>query len=638
MKHSQTESDLNRRDQTPLGRMIEKRISRRTVLRGGAAASLSALALTPAACFRPSASLSFPELAHGSTPNHAVADGYNADVLIRWGDPILPGAPDFDASNVKAETQVQQFGINNDFIAFMPLPVGSQSSEHGLLCVNHEFCVATQMFADASLQTAGNVMTAERGRAELAAIGHSVVEVKKVDGKWATMQDSTYNRRLTALETEMTLTGPAAGHDRLQTSDDPTGRKVIGTLFNCAGGKTPWNTVLIAEENIQFCFIGTPTDEREAANHRAMGFDGSGRYPWRAAAQPRFDVSREPREPNRFGWIVELDPYDPGSVPKKRTALGRFRHEGAGCVLNHDGRVVLYQGDDARFECVYRYVSDDAYDPANPEQNATLLDKGTLSVGKFDEDGRLRWLSLVHGAEPLTEANGFASQADVLIETRRAARFVGGTPMDRPEDVDVNPVTGTVFLMLTNNTKREEDETNAANTRGPNPYGHILEFIPPLSSGGARDHTADEFEWDIFIQAGNPADESHGASYHPNTSKNGWFGAPDNCAFDPKGRLWIATDGAPEGVNDGLWACEVDGSARALTRHFYQVPHGAELCGPEFTPDGETLFVAVQHPGLDGPNSLYDAPSTRWPDFDDSLPPRPSVVAITKKGGGEIGS
>lgn len=636
MKHSEDRPLTS--GQTPLGRMIETRLSRRTVLRSGAALSVVALSFGSTACSGPGGGLSFKELPHGATDDHAVADGYDARVLIRWGDPILANAPDFEPNKVTAEAQRQQFGTNNDFIAFMPLPKGSTNSDHGLLCVNHEFCVATQMFADVNLANATKIMTAERGRAELASIGHSVVEIKKSDGTWALVDDSKFNRRLTALDTEMELTGPAAGHERLQTSEDKSGRKVIGTLFNCAGGKTPWHTVLIAEENVHFSFSGTPKDPREAANHRAMGFTGPGRYPWRAAAQPRFDLGREPREPNRFGWIVEYDPYDPQSVPKKRTALGRFRHEGAGCVLNHDGRIVVYQGDDARFECVYRYVSDDKFDADNPEANEQLLDKGTLYVGRFEEDGSLNWLPLVHGSGPLVDTNGFDSQADVLIETRRAARFVGGTPMDRPEDIDVNPVTGTVFLMLTNNTEREADETGAANPRGPNPYGHILEFIPPVADNGQRDHTADRFEWDVFIKAGDPSDATHEASYNDGISPNGWFGAPDNCAFDPKGRLWIATDGAPEGINDGVWACEVSGSERALTRHFYRVPHGAELCGPEFTPDGETLFVAVQHPGLSGPNSLFDNPSTRWPDFRDDMPPRSAVVAITRKGGGEIGS
>ena len=625
-------------DQAPLTSMIETRLSRRSVLRGGAALSVTALSLGTAGCFGPSDGLRFKELPHGSTDDHAVADGYDAKVLMRWGDPVEKGAPAFDPYNVTAETQLQQFGQNNDFISFMPLPKGSKNSDHGLLCVNHEFCVSTQMFADVNFANAVEKMTPARARAELASIGHSVVEVKKVDGAWAPVPDSDFNRRISALETKMVLTGPAAGHERMKTSTDATGRNVVGTLFNCAGGKTPWHTVLIAEENIQFSFSGTPSDPAEMVNHRAMGMLGTPRNPWHAKADPRFDMGKEPREPNRFGWIVEYDPYDPNSVPKKRTALGRFRHEGAGCVLNHDGRVVVYQGDDARFECVYRFVSDGIFDPDNPEANADLLDSGTLSVGRFSEDGSLTWLPLRHGEGPLTRENGFGSQAEVLIETRRAARFVGGTPMDRPEDIDVNPVTGTVFLMLTNNTKRASDETGAANPRGPNPYGHILEFIPPDAGGGKREHTADQYTWDVFIKAGDPTDETHQALYNENLSNSGWFGAPDNCAFDPQGRLWIATDGAPEGINDGVWACEVDGSQRALTKHFYQVPHGAELCGPEFTPDGETLFVAVQHPGLAGPNSVFDNPVTRWPDFKEDMPPRSAVVAITKKGGGTIGS
>jgi secreted PhoX family phosphatase len=314
-----------------------------------------------------------------------------------------------------------------------------------------------------------------------------------------------------------------------------------------------------------------------------------------------------------------------------------MKHEGSTTAVSHDGRVVVYMGDDERFEFLYKFVTRGRFDPARPDANRDLLDSGTLYVARFEEDGTLEWLPLRFGSGPLTPQNGFRSQADVLIETRRAASLLEATPMDRPEDVESSPVTGRVYVMLTNNTKRTAEQADAANPRAGNPHGHIIELIPP---GGPSevDHSAVKNRWETFLLAGNPADPNDRARCHGGVSDHGWLSCPDNCVIDTKGRIWIATDGAPKSVGfaDGLYACDAGGPGRALTRLFFRGPLGAEICGPCFTPDGQTLFLAVQHPG-EGAGSTFDDPSTRWPDFDESLPPRPSVLAISRRGGGDFG-
>jgi|GEM_PF-3976643 len=415
--------------------LIEARCSRRTAM--AAAAVLSAAAVSKPMFEAKAAStssdsgpstLTFQEIEHGYDGTAHVADGYDWKVLLRWGDPVLAGAPAFDPLNQTAAGQERQFGYNNDFIAFLPLPLGSQASDHGLLCVNHEYTIANLMFPK-------DMPLAERSAIELAAHGHSVVEIRRTGHAWKVVSGSKHARRITALSTKMTIAGPAAGHPRLQTTADPSGRLVIGTLNNCAGGVTPWGTVLIAEENFPFYFAGFSSAQSERVNHRRYGVLPVSQYVW-SKFYSRFDLSKEPREPNRFGWMVEFDPYDPKSTPVKRTALGRCRHEGATAVANHDGRVVLYSGDDSPFEYLYRFVSDKPYDAKARENNRDLLDHGVLSVAQFHDDGTLRWSPLVHGSGPLTDAAGFESQADVLIETRRAADLLKATPMDRPEDIE----------------------------------------------------------------------------------------------------------------------------------------------------------------------------------------------------------
>jgi secreted PhoX family phosphatase len=628
---------------TTFAEVVAQRVGRRSALRGFAAFAVAS-GLAGRANAQARSTLGFTELAHGLDGNHHVAPGYAAQVLIRRGDPVVKGAPPFKAGDISAADQETQFGENCDYIGYLPLPPGSTSSTRGLLAINHEFAVPFMMWPGLTRRDFRDKATLERVQAEIAAHGMSVIEVAKEGNRWRVVDNSTYGRRLTAA-TPMQMAGPAAGHTRLKTSYDPTGMRPLGTLNNCAGGRTPWGTVLTGEENWNFYFgSALPADHRESAAQKRYEV-GTGRSPYGYWGKfvDRFDVVKEPNESNRFGWIVEIDPYDPGSTPIKRTALGRMSHEGANVVVNRDGRVVAYTGDDARFEYVYRFVSNGRFNPADRAANMRLLDDGVLSVARFDADGSLRWLPLVHGQGPLTAANGFADQGDVLIEARRAADLLGATRMDRPEDIDINPVTGAVFVPLTNNDRRKPEQKDAANPRGGNLYGHILAMVPPGGRGKDADHAADTFRWEIPIRAGDPRKPENDAKYGGAVSDNGWFICPDNLAFDNKGRMWISTDGgslpSKIGVADGMWACDTEGPAAFITRHFYRVPTGGEMCGPEFTPDGTTLFVAIQHPAYDGlPNSTYDQPATRWPDFRDDLPPRSSVVAITKDDGGEIGS
>jgi secreted PhoX family phosphatase len=641
-----------------IGAVIARRYSRRQMLTGSLGVTAATLLFGEAALLgvsgpakAGSAGFAFRELAASIDEGHKVADGYAAQVVLAWGDPLFAGMKPFDPGSLSADEQARRFGYNNDYVAFFP----QGGSTRGLLCVNHEYTSPEVMFPGLGgrpdRKDFANMTAAHTG-VEMAAHGASVVEIALVDGRWRPLTSSPRNRRITA-STRMAIDGPAAGHDRLKTKADPQGRSVLGTLNNCAGGQTPWGTYLTAEENFHGYFW---TEERgEDGKRKTKGLGGAQQksyerygvpgnwYSW-GRTHERFNVDKEPNEPNRFGWIVEIDPSDPRSAPVKHTALGRFRHEGAEMILNKDGRVIVYSGDDATFDYVYRFVSKDRYRPGDKAHNMRLLSAGTLSVARYEEDGTVKWLPLVFGEGPLTPANGFRSQAEVLIDARLAADLLKATPMDRPEDVQPHPTSGKVIVILTNNDRRRPEQCDKANPRPLNEFGHIIEMMTPEG-----DHTATTYTWDILIKCGDPRVAEVGALWHPDTSADGWFAAPDNCAFDAQGRLWIATDQGTAwprktGKLDGLYALETEGEKRGLAKLFFQCPVGAEMCGPCFTPDGETVFVAVQHPATDGVKdwrpfgreSTFEDPATRWPDFKPGMPPRPAVLAIRRKGGGKI--
>ncbi|MEO3477488.1 PhoX family phosphatase [Phaeobacter sp. CAU 1743] len=647
----------NPRLERTIGDVINARYGRRDLLKGMLGVSATTALFGTSALIAPTEAAAgshgagrynFEELTWGNDETHHIAEGYDADVLLRWGDPITADAPEFDVMNQSAAAQLKQFGYNNDYVGFTPL---NAEGTRGLLCVNHEYTNEEVMFPGLGRQDRAGFegMTKELIDIEMAAHGGTVVEIAKgAGGKWAVVRDGKMNRRITPLNTEMTIDGPAAGHDRMKTNADPSGLSVIGTLNNCAGGMTPWGTYLMAEENFHGYFWTDVVDgdgkpdisaQPEAKNMKRYGVPGRW-YAW-GKFYDRFNIDKEPNEPNRFGWVVEVDPRNPDAKPVKHTALGRFRHEGAETTVSSSGKLVVYMGDDNRFDYQYKYVSNGVVSD-DAVANSALLSDGTLYAARFNEDGSVEWLPLVHGTGPLTTENGFASQADVLIDTRLAADALGATPMDRPEDAQPRG-DGTAYIMLTNNSKRTEDQVNAANPRAKSNFGHIIEV---KEEGG--DHAATRGTWSILVQCGDPELTEVGAQWNPETSANGWFGSPDNCAFDADGRLWVSTDQGSKwgktGKSDGLYGVETEGDLRGTSKLFFRCPVGGELCGPYFTDNGETLFLAVQHPGTDGTKALkgferastFEDPATRWPDFDPKMPPRPSVVVVTKKGGGKI--
>jgi uncharacterized protein len=652
------------------------------VLQAGAALAVGGPALlSKATASDAPAQLRFQSIKASSADAIVLPTGYTHDVVVRWGDALRSSTPSLDTSKLAAgallepraaEYQRGQFGTNCDAIHFFPL---DQRGERGLLCVNNEYTEDALMFAGypnpgPGIGEARRAFMRQHPQAvevAQAAQGVSIVEVVRRRGRWQMVKDSRFNRRITAA-TPIDISGPAKGAALLQTGADRSGTRVFGTFGNCAGGETPWGTYLTAEENIQDYF-GNMTELRRRSDMDPLVVEAHRRFRMRNAASlyaweavdARFDLTREPREPFRFGWIVEIDPRSPDRAPVKRTALGRFAHEGANPIVAPDGCVVVYMGDDDKFEHVYKFVSDAKFDAKNPAANRDLLDRGTLYVARLDASGAGQWLPMIYDPRgPLNAAAGFRDQAEVLIKARAAADILGATPMDRPEDVEANPQTGRIYVACTRNEDRKpsagtgsyagrelDTGPNAANPRGSNPWGHIIEIRE-----AGDDHSAREFTWEVFLLAGDPsggrllttpadlqpgkldASSTYYAGY-PNAAELSAIGSPDNIGFDPDGNLWIVSDGPqPQGANDGCWVCPTSGPQRGRLQQFMSGPVGAEICGCRFTPDGETLFLSIQHPGEGG---TVGKPVSHWPDGPGTQP-RASVIAVRKEGGGRIGS
>lgn len=668
--------------------IVERRYARRDVVKGGVAVTVSSL-LAGTALARNDRD------AHGNRdhsdhddrhPHHrkrldpgyiavaafnpgredqvVVPEGYSVQVLIPEGTPVAGSYPPYipGDTNTGAERE-QQSGAHHDGLHFFALQRGRRGGESGVLCVNHENIDQDFIHPNGFARGAdGSRPIEDEVRKEVASHGVSVVEIaKRRDGEWQTVR-SRFNRRITA-QTVMEFTGPARGSDLLRTKYSPKGTKSRGTLNNCANGFTPWDTYITCEENWAGYFYNTATGARPREHSRyGVPNAATGTYGWGTRPEDqyaRFDAtpatpefydaeaakSDYRNEPNTFGWVVEIDPFDPKSTPKKRTALGRLAHEGAWFAPAQIGKpIVVYTGDDSRGEYMYKYVSRKPYRPWDASGD-DYLDDGTLYVARYNEDGTGVWIALTFGRNGLTPANGFSNQADVLVNARSAADHVLATKMDRPEWAVVDERSGYVYLTLTNNSSRGSaaQPADPANPRTGNPDGHVIRWREKRGQ-----YWATEFSWDIFVFGGPTletvqalgavapynANPAYAAQVFPGTGKQAYLGddaafnSPDGLWIDAvTGLVWIQTDGysnATRGFgNQQMLAANPD---TGVVKRFLTGPVGSELTGITATPDRRTLFVNIQHP------------NGQWPGINGETRPRSATLVITKDDGGLIGS
>lgn len=681
---------------TPFSEILARSMSRRTVMRGGLAAAfatMTSLGLagcnssddddadngqapgtpdtpdTPTHPAAPTAALKlgFESLPNSMTDGCVVPSGYVAHVFAPWGTPLNDNAQPWDQNgNNSSNDLLNAMGMHHDGMHYFPI---EGSSTEGLLAVNHEYVDVQALHPNGPTRIAGK-RPAEEVRKEINAHGVAIVHVRRESGRWTIVLNSRYNRRFTSA-TAMKLAGPIGGTDWVKTPFSPNGTQVRGTNNNCGNGYTPWGTYITAEENWAACFVNKGT---RPAHQRRVGVPSStGRYRWETAAGDasevlgefaRFNVTATGadatqdwrNEVNGFGYLVEIDPYDPSSIATKRTSMGRFAHEGCTYSKPEAGKpLAFYSGDDSRFEYIYRFVSDAVWDPKDAERTdrlavgAKYLDKGTLYVARFNDDGTGEWLALTGtatGDGGRTLADEFGSLDAILINTRGAADFVGATPMDRPEWTATHPANGDIYVTLTNNSSRDADSgTNGPNPRLNNRNGHIVRWHDEAGST--------KFKWDIFVfgsEAGADADINRSGLTELNQ-----LASPDGLGFDSRGILWIQTDNGIDGgrnnnvaraTNDQMLAVipgaladstgtgpAINASNQASLRRFFVGPNEAEITGFAFTPDYTSIFLNVQHPG-------------NWPAYgtDDAtvstttaVRPRSSTVVIQRVDGGPIG-
>ena len=603
--------------------LAENAISRRGFLGrgvafGAAAFVMGTTGMTPFPARAAAGRLGFEAVAANGLDTVTVPRGYRWHIVARWGEPMWSHSIAFDqATRGSGASQELAFGDNNDGMSLF------SDGDRSVLAVNNEYVNRSIMYGGAGTGKPRNADDVRKGKA-----GHgvSIVEIAEIDGRWSIVLDSPYNRRITA-DTPMEITGPARGHDLMKTAADPNGTMSLGTWNNCGNGRTPWGTYLACEENFNGYFSSSDPELEVGAELKRYGVKLEDRgYAW-ATADERFDIARHPNEPNRAGYVVEIDPLNPTSTPKKRTALGRFKHENAEVVLAASGQVVVYMGDDERGEFLYKFVSDGVY--AEGGDNGDLLENGRLFAARFADDGRGEWVELT------PESTGMASRAEVCIHARLAASAVKATTMDRPEWVAANPMKAEVYCCLTNNKNRGVKPNaggDATPVGGPNPreknlYGQIVRWTP---DGG--DHLAGGFAWDLFVVAGNPAVHDDDRAGSANVDADNMFNSPDGLAFDRNGMLWIQTDGKYSDSGD----FEGQGNNQMLVgdpesgeiRRFMVGPRECEVTGFAWSADRRTLFVGIQHPGEKG--------GSHFPDGGDTTP-RSCVVAIVRDDGGLIG-
>ena len=567
-----------------------------------------------------------------------VPPGYTARPFLPWGQPLMTDGPAYrDGGLNTAEEQAAQIGMHHDGMHYFSFGARPGRPQRGVLAINHEYTDAVYLHAEGT-GTAGAPRTAQQVAKEIAAHGVTLIEIAERDpGEWETV-DSRYNRRITAA-TPMELSGPARGHAKLRTPYSPGGTHTRGTINNCASGATPWGTYLTCEENWAGYHVNK--DATQPREHARYGVPRTAsEYGWEST-EARFDATALGADagqdfrngPNTFGWVVEIDPFRPNAMPKKRTALGRFGHEGAVFAPVRPGqRMTVYMGDDARNEYIYKFVTDGVWLPAPQFVAEDVLDHGTLYVARFNDDGSGDWLPL-DVLDPAFQAAAraagveFADQADLLINTRLAADVIGATKMDRPEWGAIDPLDGTVYFTLTNNSARTAAQVSASNPRGPNAFGHIVRWREEDDR-----HDATAFAWDIFVLSGTDEDSAvlPGEAGTRKLGADNIHASPDGLWFDRGGLLWIQTDmsgaqlaSGPFGNNQMLAADPATGDIR----RFLVGPVGSEVTGITATPDLKTLFVNIQHP----------AEGSHWPDGGEARP-RSATVIVTKDDGGIVGS
>mgnify|MGYP001819121310 CR=1 FL=1 len=644
----------NPSDNRPFVDVLQSVMSRRKVMAGGLTAAVGFLA--PAALMaRPnkddfSANYLNPRGKSARGPlldfqpvtlaDAAVSDGktplcspdYEYHTLIPWGTSLVSSIADYDGDpdgRPNPDHQANMIGIGHDGMWLFPEEArGRQSSRSGVLCINHEFGINTHVLpadlwknVDRGSRTSSGDVILEQIPTDLEGVlrsqhahGVSVVAISKGFGsQWSEVKDDPRNRRI-HVNTPVEFSGPVSiNSDLLDTGEPP-----LGTVNNCSSGYTPWGTYLTCEENFNGYFgdetaslvgndwVGdwTPTPEQERYGISSRGFD----YGWEQH-DPRFDLSQPGslQETNRFGWVVEIDPHNPDQKPVKRTALGRFKHEGAEVTVGKGGRAVVYMGDDQRFDYIYKYVSAGNWKSMRA-RGISPLDEGTLYVARFDDDNTGEWLELT--IENPVLAAEFSSQEEVLTYARVAADLLGATPMDRPEWISVAP-DDYVYCTLTNNSRRTE--ADAANPLAPNPDGHIIRW-----KDSAR-HTGTSFEWDIYVFS----EDTHGTEES--------FSDPDGIWADPDGRLFIETDG---GQKDGLQnQILVSDTVTGEIRRLLTGVNRDEITGVTVTPDRRTLFCNTQHPGNGDPSETnFPAPT------DGVTIPRDCTFVLTRKDAGIVGS